>query len=49
MDQKRIVFLSAKSGGGHDGAARSLIKLIEAHHPGRYTFDVIDIYGDKRD
>lgn len=49
MDKKRIVFLSAKSGGGHDGAARSLIKLIEARHPGQYAFDVIDIYSDARD
>lgn len=49
MDKKRIVFLSAKSGGGHDGAARSLIKLIEARYPGRYVFDVVDIYSDSRD
>lgn len=49
MDKKRIVFLSAKSGGGHDGAARALIQLIESRFPGQYVFDIIDIYNDKVD
>lgn len=49
MDQKRIVFLSAKSGGGHDGAARSLIQLIQARYPDQYSFTIIDIYNGKID
>lgn len=49
MDKKRIVFLSAKSGGGHDGAARSLIQLIQARFPDQYAFAIIDIYNGKID
>lgn len=49
MDKKRIVFLSAKSGGGHDGAARSLIQLIQARFPDQYSFTIIDIYNGKID
>lgn len=49
MEPKRIVFLSAKSGGGHDGAARALSALIEARYPGRFQFDILDIYNAKAD
>lgn len=47
--KRRIVFLSAKSGGGHDGAARAMSQLIQARYQDQYEFDVIDIYNDKID
>ncbi len=41
---RRVVFLSASSGGGHDGTARALQALMTEARPGPRSFQLLDIY-----
>lgn len=40
----RVLFISAKSGGGHDGTARALAHLLAAAPGARITWQCLDIY-----
>jgi len=40
----RVLALSAKSGGGHDGTALALRQLLEAAHPGGIQWQCLDVY-----
>ena len=43
MDKKKILFLSASFGGGHNAAVEAVQQAIEKYYPGKYEMVKIDI------
>ena len=45
MAKKKIVYITAAMGGGHNSAVQSTMEAIEANYPGKFDHEVIDIMG----
>ena len=45
MAKKKIVYITAAMGGGHNAAVQAAMEAIEANYPGRYEHEIIDIIG----
>lgn len=45
MAKKKILFLTAAMGGGHNAAVQATMEAVEANFPGRFEHEVIDIIG----
>jgi processive 1,2-diacylglycerol beta-glucosyltransferase len=45
MAKKKIVYITAAMGGGHNSAVQATMEAIESNYPGKFDHEVIDIIG----
>lgn len=45
MAKKKIVYITAAMGGGHNSAVQAAMEAIEANYPGKFEHEIIDIIG----
>lgn len=45
MAKKKILFLTASMGGGHNAAVQATMEAVEANFPGKFEHEVIDVVG----
>jgi processive 1,2-diacylglycerol beta-glucosyltransferase len=45
MAKKKILYLTASMGGGHNAAVQATMEAVEANYPGKFDHEIIDVVG----